>query len=193
MLAIYTYPFIILYTGDTSVVSINDNNDSDIANTTLITGTTIGTTLVVIIILFFTIVIMCVKKKKFRIVYYYRGTINVTNDGHGNKDKKHTCHECDDISHCNEVKLETANCLYEPTNIETVDVPITPNPAYSVNPNSIQTGKKLNHQYDYIETGYLEPTTTEEAHNNNATNPASVGSYSTQDIMLQDNPSYVKL
>ena len=186
MLAIYTYPFIILYTGDTSVVSINDNNDSDIANTTLITGTTIGTTLVVIIILFFTIVIMCVKKKKFR---------RVTNDSHENKDKC-TCYECGDILHCNEMKLETANCLNEPTSIEIVDVPITPNPAYSINPNSIQTGKKLNHQYDYIETGYLElveSTTTEDAHNNNDTNPASVESYSTQDITLQDNPSYVKL
>ena len=32
------------------------------------------------------------------------------------------------------------------------DVIITPIPSYAVNPNSLQTGRKFNYQYDYTQT-----------------------------------------
>lgn len=143
--------------------------------------------------------ILCVKRRQFR-RSYNKDTIKVTTDHH-KINKECTNNECDNFSHHNEkVKLETINCLYEPTEIKTDDVTITPNPSYTVNP---QTIKKPKYQYDYIQNSYLQlvgSTTTGEAHSN-ATDPASDdnikidfnSSYLNQDIILQDNPSYDKL
>ena len=60
-------------------------------------------------------------------------------------------------------KLETVNALYIPTNVKSIDsllqrirsrsgsnVIITPNPSYTVDPNSLQSGKESEYQYEYI-------------------------------------------
>ena len=191
-----------LSTGETPTVLINDNNGI-MANITVMNGAAIGTVLLITLTLLFMFVMLCVKKKKCRRVHYYKDIISVTNDAHENTDKKPKSDKCDDFLHCSEVKLTTTNCLYEPTKIKTADVSITPNPSYTVTPNSVQIRKEPEYQYDYIQTHYLGSTTAKETHNNDATNPSSDDnvnidlnpSYSlaSQDIILRDNPSYVKL
>ena len=83
------------------------------------------------------------------------------------------------------------------------NVIITPNPSYSVNPNSLQSGKESEYQYDYVQpdggltqhcrvvgstttgdpadTIYIDP------------NPSYSLSQGDQDVKLEDNPSYDKL
>ena len=58
--------------------------------------------------------------------------------------------------------MEVFNALYIPTQVKSVDscitiqhacdVIITPNPSYSVGPNSSETGKECEYQYDYVQT-----------------------------------------
>ena len=86
------------------------------------------------------------------------------------------------------------------------NVTITPNPSYSIDPNSLQSGKELEYQYDYVQTDdelvkydrVVKYTTSEGDEVIDATadnvyidpNP----SYSVaQDVKLEDNPSYDKL
>ena len=119
-------------------------------------------------------------------------------------------------------RLEIVNALYIPTNVKSVEqhghdrsrsaaigynVIITPNPSYILSPNSIQTEKESEYQYDYVQTDdklvqrdkVLELTTSGEA-NNKITNPAgnvnidhNPSYFLLQDIKLEDNPSYRKL
>ena len=105
------------------------------------------------------------------------------------------------------MKLESANCLYEPIKIETTiemaDVSITPNPSYAVYPpNSVQPRRETECQYDYVHSSFLKSfrSSITEERLNNASSDDNVKiefntsySLSNWDIKLQDNPSYVKL
>ena len=119
-------------------------------------------------------------------------------------------------------KQERVNALYIPTEMKSLDsllqrldasdvigsdVIITPNPSYSVGPNSSDTAKDCEYQYDYVQTddglvehdkvvgstisGRVYDEITDRADNVNIDpNP----SYSlAQDVKLEDNPSYDKL
>ena len=55
--------------------------------------------------------------------------------------------------------MEVLNTLYIPTQVKSVysslqhdDVIITPSPSYAVGPNSSETGKECEYQYDYVQT-----------------------------------------
>ena len=61
-------------------------------------------------------------------------------------------------------RLETVNALYIPTEVKSIDsllqrirsrsgpnVIITPNPSYTVDPNSVQSGRESEYQYDYVQ------------------------------------------
>ena len=118
-------------------------------------------------------------------------------------------------------KRETINRLYIPVNIDSLlrrhdtyrsdvigcDVIITPNPSYAVGPNSSETGKECEHQYDYVQTdnGSVQHdkvvgATTSGGEYNDVIDPADNviidpnPSYTLpQDVKLEDNPSYTQL
>ena len=121
-------------------------------------------------------------------------------------------------------KLETVNALYISSKVKSLDsllrrhdtsrsdvigcdVIITPNPSYAVGPNSSETGKKCEYQYDYVQTddGSVQHdkvvgATTSGGEHDKVIDPAdninihSNPSYSLpQDVKLEDNPSYTQL
>ena len=111
-------------------------------------------------------------------------------------------------------KLETVNALYMPFEIKSVDsslkhddVIITPNPSYAVGPNSSETGKKCEYQYDYvqIDNGSVQcdkvvGATTSGGEYDEIIDPVDNvkidpnPSYSLpQNVKLEDNPSYLPL
>ena len=123
-------------------------------------------------------------------------------------------------------KLETVNALYMPTNVKsldsllrqhdtsrtdmigcTCDVKITPNPSYAVGPNSSETEKECEYQYDYVQTddGSVQHdkvvgATTSGGEYDEIIDPADNvnidpnPSYALpQDVKLKDNPSYKQL
>ena len=117
-------------------------------------------------------------------------------------------------------RLESINALYIPTNVKSIDsllqqiddrsrsgvigcdVIITPNPSYTVYPNSLQTKQESEYSYAYVQTGNDKATTSEGTHNevNNLAdnviidlNPSYSLPHGDQDIKLQDNPSYDKV
>jgi len=139
--------------------------------TIIVSGAAIGTALLIIIILLLIIVVLCVKRKKYRRAYHHKDIISVTNQVHDSIKDKHT--KCNDFSYHNEVKLESANCLYEPIKIETTiemaDVSITPNTSYAVYLNSVQSRRETECQYDYVHSSFLKSfrsSITEERLNN---------------------------
>ena len=114
--------------------------------------------------------------------------------------------------------------MYIPTKVKSIDsllqrihgrsrsdaigsnVIITPNPSYTVDPNSLQSGKEFEYQYEYVQPDDRLPqhdrvvvsTATGEVHkvaNHLADDYVSIDpSYSLpQVIKLEDNPSYDKL
>ena len=115
-------------------------------------------------------------------------------------------------------RLETVNAMYIPTNVKSIDlllqrindrsrsgvigcdVIITPNPSYTVDPNSLQTGKESEYSYECVQTGNNEvakSTTAEGTHNevinvadnvNIDLNPSYSLPQRDQDIKLEDNP-----
>ena len=121
-------------------------------------------------------------------------------------------------------KLETVNALYISSKVKSLDsllrrhdisrsnvigcdVIITPNPSYAVGPNSSETGKECEYQYDYVQTddGSVQHdkvvgATTSGGEYDEVINPADNvnidpnPSYSLpQDVKLEDNPSYTQL
>ena len=113
--------------------------------------------------------------------------------------------------------MEVLNTLYVPTQVKSVDsslqhddVIITPNPSYAVGPNSSETGKECEYQYDYVQTDdgsvqhdkVVGATTSggeydeviDPADNVNIDpNPSYALPQDGQDVKLVDNPSYDKL
>ena len=121
-------------------------------------------------------------------------------------------------------KLETVNALYISSKVKSLDsllrchdtcrtdvigcdVIITPNPSYAVGPNSSETGKECEYQYDYVQTDdgsvqhdkVVEDTTSGGEYDevidpvdnvNIDPNPSYV---LPQDVKLEDNPSYLPL
>ena len=121
-------------------------------------------------------------------------------------------------------KLETVNALYISSKVKSLDsllrrhdtsrtdvigcdVIITPNPSYAVGPNSSETGKECEYQYDYVQTDdgsfqhdkVVGATTSggdydeliDPADNVNIDpNPSYV---LPQDVKLEDNPSYTQM
>ena len=100
-------------------------------------------------------------------------------------------------------KLETANALYIPTKVKSVDsllqridnrgcdVTITPNPSYTISQNS-HSGKELEYDYVQPDNGVVNLGGDKIIVGNVTmdTNP----SYSiAQNVKLEDNPSYDKL
>ena len=110
--------------------------------------------------------------------------------------------------------------MYIPTKVKSIDsllqrirdrngcdIIITPNPSYAVCPNSLQSGKASEYQYDYvqIDDGLVQhdkivgSTAPGGLHNNpvdNVTidpNPSYSLPQGGQDVKLEDNPSYNKL
>ena len=107
-------------------------------------------------------------------------------------------------------KLETANALYISTEVKSLDslierhdtitsrtevigcdVIITPNASYAVGPNSSETGKECEYQYDYVQTddGSVQHdevvgATTSEGEYDEVIDPAD-------NINIDPNPSYV--
>ena len=121
-------------------------------------------------------------------------------------------------------KLETVNSLYISSKVKSLDsllqchdtsrsdvigcdVIITPNPSYAVGPNSSETGKECEYQYDYVQTddGSVQHdkvvgVTTSGGEYDEVIDPADNvninlnPSYSLpQDVKLEDNPSYTQL
>ena len=120
------------------------------------------------------------------------------------------------------------HCTYIPTNVKSLDsllrriddrsrsgvigcdVIITPNPSYTIDPNSLETREESEYPYDYVQTDNelvqqdkaAESTTLEGTHNEVTDLAEDVNidpntSYSLpqddQNIKLEDNPSYDKL
>ena len=121
-------------------------------------------------------------------------------------------------------KLETVNALYIFSKVKSLDsllrhhdtsrsdvigcdVIITPIPSYAVGPNSSETGKECEHQYDYVQTddGLVQHdkvvgATTSGGEHDDVINPAdnviidpNPSYLLPQDVKLEDNPSYTQL
>ena len=116
-------------------------------------------------------------------------------------------------------KRETINRLYTPVDIDSLlrrhdtsrsdvigcDVIITPNPSYAVGPNSSETGKECEYQYDYvqIDDGSVQHDKVVGATTSGGDeviNPAdnviihpNPSYLVSQDVKLEDNPSYTQL
>ena len=121
-------------------------------------------------------------------------------------------------------RLETINTLYVSTKVKSLDsllrrhdtsrsdvigcvFIITPNPSYAVGPNSSETGKECEYQYDYVQTddGSVQHdkvvgATTSGGEYDEVIDPADNvnidpnPSYALpQDVKLEDNPSYTQL
>ena len=121
-------------------------------------------------------------------------------------------------------KLETVNALYISSKVKSLDsllrrhdtsrsdvigcdVIITPNPSYAVGPNSSETGKECENQYDYVQTddGSVQHdkvvgATTSGGEYDEVIDPAdninihpNPSYLLPQDVKLEDNPSYTQL
>ena len=203
----------------------SSDNDDDSVNVAVIIGAVVGTLLlIIIIIVMVVIVILCNRiRKKSR----SRGVHEAKLSSHVPNPQQHS-HTISQQNHTDSgtSKLETINAMYIPTKVKsldsllrrhdtsrtdmiscTCDVKITPNPSYAVGPNSSETGKECEYQYDYVQTddgsvqhdkvvgattsGWECDKVIDPADNINIDpNP----SYALpQDVKLKDNPSYKQL
>ena len=121
-------------------------------------------------------------------------------------------------------KLEMVNALYISSKVKSLDsllrrhdtsrsdvigcdIIITPNPSYAVGPNSSETGKECERQYDYVQTddGSVQHdkvvgATTSGGEHDEVIDPADNVNIDLnpsyllpQDVKLEDNPSYTQL
>ena len=67
---------------------------------------------------------------------------------------------------------------------------ITPNPSYSVHPNTLRSEKEPEYQYDYVQP---DGGLAEYDNVNIDPNPSYSLPQGDQDVKLQNNPSYIKL
>ena len=197
----------------------------------VISGTIIGTLLIIIflIIIIMTLVIIMVRRKSRR-AFNLDGKCTTSSNlptpqqhTHNTSRRSLQDHTDNDVSSQLGIhptsRLETANTLYIPTNVKSLDsllqkiddrsrgcdVIITPNPSYTVDPNSLHTKQESEYPYEYVQTDNDEvakSTTSGGTHNevtdlagnvNIHLNPSYSLPNGDQDIKLQDNPSYDKV
>ena len=114
----------------------------------------------------------------------------------------------------NKVKsLHTLQCIHDQFRSDVIgsNVIITPNPSYTVDPNSLQSGKESEYQYEYVQPDdgirickvvgststasgsvcdkVIDPANAVYIHPNPSYSPLQ----GDQDVKLEDNPSYDKL
>ena len=213
------------------------DNDDDSVSVAVISGTVIGTSLLIIVIIVMVIMMMIVcsrRRKESRRSYNIDdNNVTVKLSSHAPNTQQHTgntsgqSHDHTDTDTLSQLgakvdptsRQETVNTLHIPTKVKSLDsllqchdvigsdVIITPNPSYSVGPNSSDTKKDCEYQYDYVQTddGLAEcdkvvgSTTSEGVYDEITDHADNVNidpnpSYSlAQDIKLEDNPSYDKL
>ena len=216
--------------GHCTVVTSSDHAD-DSVGVAVISGTIVGTLLIIIFLIIIIMIVMVKKKSRraFNTDGKCTTSSNFPNpQQHTHNTSAQSLHVQDhtgiNISSQLEVnptsRLETVNALYIPTNVKSIDsllqqiddrsrsgmigcdVIITPNPSYTVDPNSLKTKHESEYSYEYVQTGNDKAATSEGTHNevNNFADNVSIDlnpSYSLpqgdQDIKLQDNPSYDKV
>ena len=183
----------------------SSDNDDDSVSVAVISGAIIGTLLLIIIIIVIVIVMIltikfCGRRKK--------GTLTVCNiDDNVPNLQQHT-YSTSQHTDSGTSKLQTVNTLYVPTQVKSVNSSLQHNYAIiNVGPNSSETGKECEHQYDYIQSddGSVQHDkvvggTTSRGEYDEVIDPADNvnidpnPSYALpQDVKLEDNPSYTQL
>ena len=200
----------------------SSDNDDDSVSVAVISGAVVGTLLLIIIIIIIIIVVIVLYDKRKKSREYGVGNkvklqLHDSNpQQHAHSTLKHDHTDSGALSQLGAVvgptsKLETVNALYMPFEVKSVDsslqhddVIITPNPSYAVGPNSSETGKECEYQYDYVQTddGSVQHdkvvgATTSGGEYDEIIDPVDNvkidpnPSYSLpQDVKLEDNPSY---
>ena len=217
-----------------TVVPSSDNNDDSISVAVIsgaIVGTLllIIVIIIVIIVMLVVIILLCRKKKSRKTQNIVDKCVTSSNLPNPQQHTRNTSgqsqYDHTDNNALSQLgvdptsRLETVNALYIPTEAKSLeqhghdrsrsgvigcDIIITPNSSYIINPNSLQTEKESEYQYDYVQTDdklvqrdkVLEPTTSGEANNKITEHADNINidpnpSYSPlQDVKLEDNPSY---
>ena len=224
-----------MFTVVTVVFNIpSSDNDDDSVSVAVISGAIIGTLLLIIIIVIIVIVaiVLCSRRRKKSRAYSVDGKVkqplNTNPQQHTHNTSDQSQHDHTKLQLGAEVepksKLETINALYISSKVKSLDsllrhhdtsrtdvigcdVIITPNPSYAVGPNSSETGKECEYQYDYVQTddGSVQHdkvvgATTSGGEYDEVIDPADNvnidpnPSYALpQDVKLEDNPSYTQL
>ena len=155
------------------------------------------------------VVILCNRRSRERSIDgEVKSSSNVSNPQHVHSTSKHNHIDCGTF------KPEMINALTQLKSLDSslqhaYDDIITPNPSYAVGPNSSETGKECEHQYDYVQTDDRSVqhdkavgATTSGGDYDDVINPADNvkidpnPSYllpRAQDVKLEDNPSYTQL
>ena len=191
----------------------SSDNDNDSVNVVVIIGAVVGTLLLIIIIIVMVVIVLCNRRKNKSRSHSVYAEAKLSS--HVLNPQQHACiiseHNSTDSGTS---KLETINALYVPTNVKSVDsslqhddVKITPNPSYAVGPNSSETRKECEYQYDYVQTddGSVQHdkvvgVTTSGGEYDEVIDPADNVNIDPnpsyllpQDVKLEDNPSYKEL
>ena len=223
--------------GHYTVLPSSDNNDDSISVAVIsgaIVGTLllIIVMIIVIIVMLVVIILLCRRKKSRKAQNIVNKCVTSSNlpnpQQHTHNTSGQSQHDHTDNNAFSQLgidptsRLEIVNALYIPTDVKSLeqhghdrsrsgvinyDVIITPNPSYILSPNSIQTEKESEYQYDYVQTDdklvqhnkVLDPTTSAGPYNEITEHADNIDidpnpSYSPlQDVKLEDNPSYHKL
>ena len=194
----------------------SSDNDDDSVSVAVISGAVVGALLLIIIIIII-IVILCNrgrKKSGSHSVYEVKLSSHVLNPqqhSHTISQQNHTDSGKVNASYMS-TKVKSLDSLLQRhdisrTDINGCDVIITPNPSYTVGPNSSETRKECEYQYDYVQTddGSVQHdkvvgATTSGGEYDEVNDPADNvnidpnPSYALpQDVKLKDNPSYKQL
>ena len=156
---------------DVSTVPSSDNDD-DSVSVAVISGAVVGTLLLIIIIIILVVIILCSRRRKksrraYNIDDKAKLSSHISNNpqqhNHNTSGQSHDHTGSDTLTKV--ARLETVNALYLPTKVKSLDsllrqhdtsrtgvigcdVIITPNPSYAVGPNSLETGKECEYQYE---------------------------------------------
>ena len=193
----------------------SSDNDDDSVSVAVISGAVVGTLLLIIVIIIIIVVIVVIilcnrRRKKFRrkhnFVTKIKQSLHVPNPQQHTHDTSHQLQYDHTDSGTSQLEVEVVLT----SKLETIngcDVIITPNPLYAVGPNSSETGKKCEYQYDYVQTvdGSVQHdkvvgATTLGGEYDEVIDPPDIviidpnPSYALpQDVKLEDNPSYTQL
>ena len=138
----------------------SSDNDDDSVSVAVISGAIIGTLLLIIIIIVIVIVVIVLcsrRRKKSRahcIDDKVKLSLHVSNPqqcGHNTSEHNHTHSGTSKLEMINALKIST-KVTFVDSSLQHDDVIITPNPSYAVGPNSSETGKECEYQYDYVQT-----------------------------------------
>ena len=213
-----------------NVPSNEDINDSGVA---IISGAIVGTLLltIFIIIMIAMIMLLCSRKKSKRThniddkVNPSSSLPNPQQHTHNTSDQSQHDHTDSGTILQTEPKLETVNVSYISTKVKSLDsllrrhdtprtgvtgcdVIITPNPSYTVGPNSSEAGKECEYLYEYVQIDnesvkhdkVVGSTTLGDEEHCEVTDPADNVNIDPnpcylvpQDVKLEDNPSYTQL